>query len=248
VNIRVTPRRVVLSCCTIAILTAAAATAGLGGPPMVCLGILTALICPGAGPVTMLRPWIGVAEAAPVAVGLSVSLTALTGVLIYALGIDLSRTSLAIGLAVVTVLGSVTTLWFAPRDAGGWSISLGVARSGAVVFAVAVLLLGATAVVTVRSVDSAEAALGFTQVWAGSAAEAAEPTINIHNHEGRPERYIVRLKSDGRVISRWRPFSLGSDETWTTGIGAAPEGTRLVAVVERARSEARGRQTIRLTR
>lgn len=246
-NIRVTTHVAAGGAATISALTAAAAIAGLGGPLMACLAILAVLICPGAAPAISLRPWLGAGEAAVAAVGSSVSLAAVTGVLMYAVGIDLTRTSLAIGLALVTVLGAALVIWLTPRGGNGWSISLRFRRSGWIAAAIATLLLAGTVVVTVRGVDSAEASLGFTQVWAGSAMDSAVPTINVRNHEGRPERYVVKLKSDGRVVHSWAPFSLSPSQTWTAAAGRPINGTRLIAIVERARPDDRGRQTINLT-
>ena len=62
--------------------------------------------------------------------------------------------------------------------------------------------------------------------------DSAVPTINVRNHEGRPERYVVKLKSDGRVVHSWAPFSLSPSQTWTAAAGRPINGTRLIAIVD----------------
>jgi len=177
---------------------------------------------------------VSVAERGVYAVALSVAVAAVGGLLLQ-LAIGLDRASWAALLLVVTVLCAVQGVRL-----GRYPKPRPPRRPWALPFVVAAF--AAAALVTALAIDSARdgvlearAESRFTDFWmvpprAAEAGSAETFTVGLRSHEGEVSRYVVRIASGGRLLSR-REVALapGRQRVWDF---PAPAGRgRVVASV-----------------
>ena len=159
---------------------------------------------------------------------LSLAITALMGLALYGLGIPLGVRSWSYSLAAVTVLGSLyRVIWPLPIN-----IRLRVPALRSLIWVAAIgLVLVATVAITARSVTDAARANDFTQLWAlPDHAHPGYEVIGLYNHEGKAERYVVRIGYGARV-RRLRTVLVARFSSWSTDISVPVERRKVNVVV-----------------
>jgi uncharacterized membrane protein len=182
-------------------------------------GLLLALVLPGyAASSALLRGQGESSERVTVAVGLSISITALTGIVLDRTRWGLTDRTWALTLAGITLVGCVGASFSAPtvgrRDVSRRQRPR--ARSAVVYAAVALLaaVAAAGAVVVAREPAKAAPGDGYTALWIAPRKTAGRFIVGVRSSELRARRYVLVGRARGRAVFR-RAFLLSSGEAWT---------------------------------
>lgn len=210
----------------VVLLLAALGVAGaalLGGswtPLRAILVLPLALVLPGYALTTAIfrRRLLPLPER--IALALSLSLVATTGVslFLYAISIGLTLHSWAAALGVVTAAATLTAC-ARTAPARGRSTPLGhrlalqpLLRPLPIAIVIAAAGLAAAAVVLARTPLPSPSAPGYTALWLTRKPHSGALTVGVRSEEHRRTRYRLRLVLAGRVTSR--RLALAPGETW----------------------------------
>lgn len=161
------------------------------------------------------------AEAVMVALGLALSVTIFTGLLINLSPGGFDRSTWAYTIGALTVVAS----------------SIGIRRRGRVIGA-AIRLPSLPLVVTVAVTGTLTAASfaialtgvaeqprpGFAQLWLLHGSDPSSVVVGIRNESEQAETMSLRLQLDGDQVAAWPAVTLVPGETWTTD-QALPEAS-----------------------
>jgi hypothetical protein len=211
-------------------------TTGLGGTALrTLLGVPLTLVLPGFALTALVWPRLGLAERAAVAVGVSLSLAALSGLV-------LDRTPLGLGAAQPALLGLVTLGAIAAivrRDPsqpvatpGEFAGRLG-RREALLAGGAAVVLAGALAFSAFSA--AIDRGPGFTQAWLVPQS-GGRLDVGLRSGERQTETYQLRLTAGGAPVREWSDVRLLPGQQWsaTAAVPAAPGGTAELVVVRDA--------------
>lgn len=227
-------------------LTLGIAFAGLNlGAARVIFGLPLALFMPGYTLTTAFLP--SLAQPLPnrlmYAVGLSLALTILTGLLLNLTAEGLTAAaftgvlgSISLGAGIVALLRRRQE---AQDDDAAFSqpIVMRIRVSYGVVLAAAALLaVGALTVTRTAAIN--ETHPGFTQLWLTPFYPPSEQylEIGLHSFEDADVEYRVEFRIDDRVVSQWSPVRLLPEKLWqkVINVGTEPQpGERAEVVVYR---------------
>jgi hypothetical protein len=201
----------------IAILGYAAAMANLPAAVMIVLGI-GLFAAPGyVWSEVLLSPRVTGLERIAVATGLALMTPIFGGLVLYAAGIPLRRTSWTGLLAVVTLVGVMALTiqrWKTELPASARQAPAGrhPAWHAAAFGAAAVITIGAVAL----AVAGAEAQKypGYTQLWMSPLQqEPLAASLGVTNQQGSTMQYRLVLLRKGQVSATWN-LTLASGQTW----------------------------------
>lgn len=219
---------------------AALAVTLLGAPVAIRapFGLALVLLVPGHALARLGAPHVRALSSTSLAValGLSLSVTAIAALGLDAAGIRVTGGHLAIALAAVTVAAAVGLAL--RRESAG---SVPAARRPRRVVAVApVLLLTAAAAVVAVSVALSRAGAAadaradrFTELWAvppPATTAAGVVQLGVRNHEGGTRTFRLVVEGGGQRLV-WPLFTLGDGRTWTAPIASAAAAQPTVATL-----------------
>lgn len=102
-----------------------------------------------------------------------------------------------------------------------WRSALRVTRGQGIVIGLAALVFVAAIGIAVYGATHTPRP-GFTQLWLLPAASGSV-RIGIHNLEGTPLSYILRVQADGAPVQTWANVTLQSGETWEMTVALSPQ-------------------------
>jgi uncharacterized membrane protein len=206
----------VLACAAAVLHAPAAVMAMLGAALFAAPGYLLSRLLPG--------PDRGGLERLAVAAGLALSVPVTGGLLLYAAGRRLDRTSWLLLLTAVTLAADLMVYLrrrhgrtVRPgREERGWRIP----PRHAAAFAAAVVT-ACCAVGLARQGAAAQHYPGYTQLWADRIpGNAATVRLGVGNHEGRTTRFLLVYVDNGRRAASWR-LVLADGQSWQRSQRAA---------------------------
>lgn len=208
-------------------------------PLRVVLGLLLVLALPGYPVAATMRPPVRSWGHRPfeqllLACGLSLAITALSGLLLNLTPLGISPSSMAGMLALVTEVGCAIAAWRrAPAPAGAKASSTaGPAPSSpspspawrrhAVLLGLAGLVTaGALVVASLGETHKPEA--GFTQLWMlRSSDDAGQVVVGVKSQESTSTRFRVQVLVGGRQVHQWR-VRLEPGAQWGTTVAVPPD-------------------------
>jgi uncharacterized membrane protein len=220
---------------------AAVAAVWAGAPVAVTtmLGVPLVLLAPGyVWTDVLFGSGLGFEIRAALSVALSLTVTALGGVLLYAAGVRLDRASWLALLSAATLSGAAVAAVLRARariepPAGSprrRSVQrMSVAQAMRLGLAAAI---GAAAVGIAVHSAQAQAQPSFTQLSVNQVVAAPETAqIVVGNHEQRPQQYRLVVSTDGAVSNTWT-ISVPDGASWRHLVPAGP-GQRLAVDIYR---------------
>jgi uncharacterized membrane protein len=185
------------------------------------LGAFMALFLPGYALGAALFPpgYLGRSERIMVALGLSLALSILGGLVLNLSPLGLGETSwLALLGSVTLVASAVGILRRATRpleEAGEARLSPRLSSRQLAVLGLAALL-AVTAVGVTAWGEALEPKASFTQLWLlpPQLSGGQQVTLGVRNMEQRPMSYRLDLSVNGQVVREWVPLLLHPGETW----------------------------------
>jgi hypothetical protein len=192
----------------------------------VILGVPLVVVLPGYALSRCLLPdRLGAFERSALAVGLSLALSAVGGLLLHLTWWGLTRTTWSVSLAGVTVVTSISGLLLrrgsvgeSGEEADRVGRRLPILRTSLLMGASLLIAVGAVWL-SVASADS-QARDGFTELWlvsGGTPEFGASADLGARSAELQSQSYYVELTRNGRVTGSWR-FVLLPGEAWTEAI------------------------------
>ncbi len=188
----------------------------LSGP----LAAVLVLLLPGYALTAAIYPWptLGLPERALLSLGLSLTLSALSGLLLNLLPGGLSRVGWTLLLAALTLAACAIAqvrrgrrprrALPGPGPGPGWRNSLR--------YAPALLVLGSAFGVAVTGALN-EPKAGFTQLWMlPVSAESRTVQLGVRNSESAPTGYRLELRVAGQRVEQWEQLRLAPGESWET--------------------------------
>jgi uncharacterized membrane protein len=177
------------------------------------------LVLPGYALAAALFPsrTISPAERGVYAVGLSIAVAAIGGLLIQ-LVVGLDRDVWAAFLTLVTIVAAVR----GPRQSKRRQTELSLAKMprslpvAAVVFLAAAVIAGMAIASAGDGLREAQAEIRFTDFWllpGGGGPRIEHVSVGLRSHEGRVSHYTVRLSRDGLPLATER-LALRGGEQW----------------------------------
>lgn len=222
-----------LSAAGLAIATVAAVWAGAPVAVTTLLGVPLVLLAPGyVWTEVFFGSGLGVEMRAALSVALSLTVTALGGVLLFVAGARLERASWLALLAATTLAGAAVAatlrarVRIEPRAEPRERRSVQrISVTQAVRLGLAALIGAAAVAVAVHSAQ-AQAQPAFTQLSLNKlVAEPVTAQIVLGNHEQRPQQYRLVVSTDGVVSNAWT-ITLADGASWQRLVPAGP-GQRL---------------------
>lgn len=151
------------------------------------------------------------------AIGISLSLSALGGIGLYATGAMLTRTSWTVFLAAVILGGSIAA--YIRRSRSGSYTPEYVARKISIS---EIVLLTFSAIALFSGVylawtaDKNQAYVPFTELWILPQSEdVSEIEIGLHNNEQADMVYVVSVQIDGVEVENWQDVEVPSGQEWS---------------------------------
>jgi uncharacterized membrane protein len=208
--------RVQAALVSLAVLAAAAAVA-LPRTLAADVAPLLVLVLPGAALCELLRLRVGALERTLYWVGGSVSITILSGLVLDQTVWGLTRTSISLTLAAITVVTTLTSLVFVGKRVSGWRLTFRTSPFvGALVLAACLVAAGAYLVAVHAS--ETQRFTGFTEFGAFQARTGSDRVrVTIANREDGARRYALSL-SVGRETRRLAGVSLAAGHAWSRTI------------------------------
>jgi uncharacterized membrane protein len=170
---------------------------------------------------------LGVPERLLFSVALSLVLTMLGSLALYALHVGLRPMTWALLLAAVTLCASLVA-WRRRKATGpaAPAVHLSLAQGGVLTLAG----LAVAAAVALARVPSSPAGLeGYTLLWIlpNDAAPAPRIQLGVSSMEFTPTRYHLLVTLDGQVIYDWAEIDLGPGEKWAELVAVPDHGSGL---------------------
>ena len=206
----------VLACAAAVLHAPAAVMAILGAALFAAPGYLLCRLLPGPDRAGL--------ERLAVAAGLALSVPVIGGLLLYAAGRRLDRTSWLLLLIAVTLAADLMVYL---RRRHGRTVRPGEEERGrriparhAAAFAAAVVM-ACCAVGLARQGAAAQHYPGYTQLWADRApGNAAMVRLGVGNHEGRTMRFLLVYVDNGHRAASWH-LALADGQAWQRSQRAA---------------------------
>jgi len=206
----------VLACAAAVLHAPAAVMAILGAALFAAPGYLLCQLLPGPDRAGL--------ERLAVAAGLALSVPAIGGLLLYAAGRRLDRTSWLLLLTAVTLAADLMVYL---RRRHGRTVRPGRGERGrripqrhAAAFAAAAVM-ACCAVGLARQGAAAQHYPGYTQLWADRApGNAATVRLGVGNHEGRTMRFLLVYVDNGHRAASWH-LVLADGQAWQRSQRAA---------------------------
>jgi hypothetical protein len=171
---------------------------------------------------------LGNVEQLLISLGLSVSATALSGLILNLTPWGLQSTTWAITLAVIVVLTSAIAWLRRKTDTKIMTAKIGMnfnlrLRDG-LFLGMAVLVTGAAIGLT-RLPVAPNGIAGYTQLWmiTPNPNNTNDFRLGLTSAEFTDTRYRLQVSIDGQVVKEWPELSLKPGETWETAI-SLPSG------------------------
>jgi uncharacterized membrane protein len=233
----------------LAVIAIAVALTHFGGPALsAAVGVPLIVALPGYAVTAAILPEraLGVAERIVFTLGLSLALSALSGLLLHvsSLRLDAVHWSLFLGL---TTLGAVAVALSRSRAAArGDSIrsdrisrlpsGIGISRGqGALIAMAAAITVAAVAMATHSAVNAPTP--GFTQAWLDSTSpDAQSVTVGMRSSEHQTARFRVEMTVNGQPADQWPVITLRPGKQWRTTAHlprVAPQGDQVQVFVYR---------------
>lgn len=144
------------------------------------------------------------------AVGLSIALTILTGLVLNATPWGLRVVPFTLALSAITLaIAGLALLLGTPAPARP---KLDLRRNHLVLFVGAALLVIVALVISVQGVQTYQTAQ-FTQTWLLS-ADSTHLTFGLQNEEGHADTYKVVVMVNGVVVQHWDAVTLADQQQW----------------------------------
>ena len=187
------------------------------------MGILMVLFVPGYSVVAWLLPDIGSEKTLLLSLGISLSLSALGGILLNLTPWGLNVLSWSLWLCAISLIG-IMFAWLQRRsDAQNFDVGLPHLHwENIVIFGLAgFILLGA---VLISRVSSRRAETTFTQLWAIPSVltenrdDLYSIQIGVRNEEQKLDVYSLYAEVDGRRLDEWDEIRLEPGHEWITTI------------------------------
>jgi len=231
-----------LSAAGLALAAVAAVWAGAPVALTTVLGVPLVLLAPGyVWTEVFFDSGLGAEIRAALSVALSLTVTALGGVLLYVAGVQLDRASWVALLAATTLIGAAVAAVLRARVRTDPPAQSPARRSVQRISVTQAVRLGLAAVIGAAAVGVAvhsaqvQAQPAFTQLAVNQLLAApGTAQIVVGNHEQRPQQYRVVASTDGVVSSTWT-ITVADGGGWRHLVPAGP-GQRLAVDVYRGTS------------
>lgn len=193
---------------------------GVAEPLRVVVELPLVLVLPGYAlmAAAVPRPVLGAVDRLVFALGSSVAVAILAGLVLDFTSWGLRRTSWAVALAGVTVAAAAVAAFVRRPKSSRRDGASATPAPGPVLLLCAAALLALAAVGIARSgALRSERASSFTQLWMLPARIHGESALRIGvvNHEGVPETYRVVTRAGSTVLASWPRVVVPSGGRWT---------------------------------
>lgn len=184
------------------------------------LGILMVLFVPGYAIVSATMPKLGSEKKLLISLGLSISISALGGLVLNMTPWGLTPRMHSLWLSSIALIGIIIA-WY-QRRTHNHNFEVGVPvlhKENIIIFGLAgYILIGA---VLIAYISSRQTETAFTQLWAIPTVTTEgtyEVQIGIRNEEDLSETYNLYIDINGRRLDEWSKIPLKSGDEWTTTI------------------------------
>lgn len=184
------------------------------------VGVLMVLFVPGYAIVSVMLPKVGSEKTLLLSLGLSISISAVGGLVLNLTPWGLTPTTHSLWLSTIALI-SIILAWRQRRTLAK-NFEMGVPslrKENVIIFGLAgYILLGA---VVIAYISSQQTETTFTQLWAIPTVTSEgtyEIQIEIRNEEKQFETYNLYIDVNGRRLDEWSTISLESGDEWTTTI------------------------------
>lgn len=195
-------------------------------------GILMVLFIPGYAIVSAALPKVGSEKTLLLSLGLSISISAVGGLVLNLTPWGLTPTTRSLWLSVIALVGIILAWQQRRTHPHDFDIGLpSLQQENIAIFGLAgFVLLGS---VLIAYVSSKQAETTFTQLWAiplMTTESRYEIQIGIRNEEKQSEIYNLYIDEDGRRLEEWSEIPLELGGEWTTTVQLSDKPSRPIRI------------------